>query len=515
MRRSNPACPNPVHGAPQAATLRRSSPELILRPDGIGTMRRLVPALLLLTCALLVVGPSGWADERPNILFIMADDHGPWAGGFAGNRQALTPNLDQLAQDGCSFTNAFSVTPVCSPSRAELMTSRYGSEIGITEWLHPRRDRGVGLDPTLPTWPRLLQQAGYRTGLIGKWHLGLEDRYHPTRLGYGYFMGFRGGGNRPADPRLEKDGKVKQFKGFLPDILADEAISFIRRHRDEPFALSLHFRAPHAPWLPVRDEAWAPYRDLDPALPHPDYPGLDVPRAKRMMREYLASVRSLDLAVGRVLRALDELGLAQKTVVIYTSDHGYNMAHNGIWHKGNGHWLLRVPPPATKNIPRGQRPNMYDNSLKVPLIIRWPGKVPGGSQVTRTVSHLDFFPTLLAIAGVDVPEGAVIRGRNFLPLLLGEDVPWDDDLYAEYSTRHQSRTHMRCYRTPEWKLVRDFLNPNRDELYHLARDPEEKVNLIDSTDPAARQIIRDLHERILERMRAIGDPVLDQVRDAG
>ncbi len=460
---------------------------------------------------------TGWASEpatRPNILFIMADDHGPWAAGLAGDPQAVTPVLDQLARDGCYFPNAFSVTPVCSPSRAELMTSRYGTELGITEWLHPRKDRGIGLDPALPTWPKLLQQAGYRTALIGKWHLGLEDQYHPSRHGYEYFMGFRGGGNRPVNPTLEKEGVVRRFEGYLPEILADEAIAFMSRHRDEPFLISLHFRAPHAPWLPVPEEAWQPFEGLDPALPHPDYPGLDVARAKRMMREYLASIRSLDLAVGRVLRALDELGLARRTVVIYTSDHGYNMAHNGIWHKGNGHWLLRTPPPATKNIPRGQRPNMYDNSLKVPFIVRWPGKVAAGSKVTQTITHLDVFPTMLAIAGVTLPKDVTIRGRNFLPLLLGEQIPWDNDVYAEYSTRHQSRTHMRCYRTPQWKLVRDFLNPDRDELYDLVRDPEEKVNLIRSTDPAVRDVIRRLHEKIIERMRAIGDPVLQRTGEA-
>ncbi len=448
----------------------------------------------------------------PNILFIVADDHGPWAVGVAGNRQAFTPNLDRLAQEGAYFVNAFSVTPVCSPSRAEIMTSRYGTEVGITEWLHPQRDRGRGLPAELLTWPELLKQAGYVTGLIGKWHLGLEDKYHPTRHGYDYFFGFRGGGNRPKDPSLEKDGQVRRFKGFTPEILTDAAIAFLEKNRDKPFALSVHFRAPHAPWLPVPEAAWEPYASLDPALPHPDYPGLDIPRAKRMMREYLASVRSVDLNVGRLLDAVDRLGLRDSTIVIYTSDHGYNMAHNGIWHKGNGHWLLKNPPPATPNIPRGQRPNLYDNSLRVPFFVRWPGVVEPGRKVTETISFLDILPTFAAIAGATIPKETIVRGRNFLPLLEGKKVPWDNDLYAEYSTRHQSRTHMRCYRTPEWKLVRDFLNPGRDELYHLTVDPEERHNLIDATDPAIRAVVRALDKRILEHMEMLGDPVLELAR---
>lgn len=477
-------------------------------------LRAIWVALCVAVCGPLgarLSASSDGATRPPNIVFILADDHGPWAVGVQGNPQAFTPNLDRLANEGARLVNAFSVTPVCSPSRAEIMTSRYGTEVGITEWLHPQRDRGKGLPSELVTWPELLQRAGYVTGLIGKWHLGLEDEYHPTCHGYDYFFGFRGGGNRPKDPELEKDGQLRRFEGFTPEILTEGAIAFIEANRDRPFALSVHYRAPHAPWLPVPDAAWEPYKDLDPVLPHPDYPGLDIPRAKRMMREYLASVRSVDLCVGRLLDAIDRFGLRENTIVIYSSDHGYNMAHNGIWHKGNGHWLLKNPPPATPNIPRGQRPNMYDNSLRVPFFIRWPGVVTPGSRIEETVTFLDILPTFAAIAGVQLPDGVIVRGRNFEPLLRGERIEWDNDLYAEYSTRHQSRTHMRCYRTPEWKLVRDFLNPGRDELYHLTVDPEERSNLIDSDDPEVQRVLARLHDKIIENMRAIADPVLELV----
>ncbi len=449
------------------------------------------------------------AAERPNILFIYTDDQAPWAVGVSGHPHADTPNLDRLFREGAYLVNAFTTTPVCSPSRASLMASRYGSELGITDWLHPEREPEHGLDPAVLTWPKILEQSGYATGLIGKWHLGLLDRFHPTQFGFGYFMGFRGGGNTPADPILEIDGRERKFKGFTPDILTNHAIAFLERHSGKPFLLALHFRAPHARWLPVAEEDWAPFASLDPSIPNPGYPKLDVLRVKRMTREYLASVRSVDRNVGRLLRALDERKLRENTVVIFTSDHGYNMGHNGIWHKGNGHWVLTENPPATANVPTGQRPNMYDNSIRVPAAVRWPGVIEPGAILTETVSNLDWYPTLLAIAGVDRPKGELVRGRSFLPLLKGQKLDWDNDFYAEYSTQHQSRTHMRMYRTPEWKLTRDFLNPARDELYHLESDPAETKSLIASGRPEVQRAIAELHAKILAKMREIGDPVLE------
>lgn len=460
----------------------------------------------------LALGPSllpqAALPNRPNIVFIFTDDQAPWALGLSGHPHANTPNLDRLFKEGAYLVNSFTVTPVCSPSRASLMTSRYGTELGITEWINPRREPEFGLDPELVTWPEVLQQNGYRTGLVGKWHLGLADEFHPTRTGFDYFMGFRGGGTTPDNPELEEDGKYRKFEGFTPDILTDRALGFIERNKEHAFLLSLHFRAPHARWLPVRDEDWAPFDGLDPKLPHPDYPKLDIPRVKTMTREYLASVRSVDRNVGRVMKQLDELGLTGKTIVIFSSDHGYSMGHNGIWHKGNGHWVLTENPKATSNIPDGQRPNMYDNSIRVPTAVRWPGVVKAGTVITETVANLDWYPTIVEMAGLRVPAGVTIRGRSIVPLLKGERPAWDNDFYGEYSTRHQSYTHMRMYRTPEWKLIRDFLDPSRDELYNLKDDPEETKNLIAVQTAEVKMVIADLHARIVARMRGIGDPVV-------
>lgn len=449
---------------------------------------------------------------RPNILFIMTDDQAPWALGEAVHPHAVTPHMDRIFKEGARLESMYTPTPVCSPSRATLMTSRYGTELGITDWIHPGNEPELGLDPDTVVWPELLSDAGYSTGLVGKWHLGLPDRFHPTKMGFQYFMGFRGGGNSPSEPTLEKEGRTAQFRGFTPDILTDHALGFIRDHTQEAWVLSVHYRAPHAPWLPVHEEDWDLFRNLDPQLPHPDYPKLDVSRVKRMTREYLASVKSVDRNVGRMLDELDALGISENTIVIFTSDHGYNMGHNGIWHKGNGHWVLTDPPPATENIPRGQRPNMYDHSLRVPTAIRWPARIQPGTVVEETLTFLDWYPTLLAMAGVALPQGVELRGRNFLPLLSGESIDWNNSLFGQYSTHHQSRTHMRMWRTREWKLVRDFLNPERDELYHLSADPDESSNLIHSSRSDVQEIIGQFHAEIVAKMESINDPAIKQVR---
>ena len=468
-------------------------------------MRRRTTALML---AFILASASAAHAARPNIIFIYTDDQAAWALGASQHPHASTPHLNRLVREGAYLVNSFTVTPVCSPSRASLMTSRYGSEVGITEWINPRKEAKHGLDPDTVTWPELLQQHGYTTGLVGKWHLGLPDKFHPTRTGFDYFMGFRGGGNSPQNPQLEKEGKQQKFQGLTPDILTDHAVEFIQRNRQGPFLLCLHYRAPHARWLPVAEQDWAPFAELDPQIPNPDFPKLNVARVKKMTREYLASVKSVDRNVGRVLAELDALKLTSNSVVIFTSDHGYNMGHNGIWHKGNGHYVLTEPPPATKHIPRGQRPNMYDHSLRVPTIIRWPQANIAGTTVTNTVSNLDWFPTVLSMAGAEHLIPKTIRGRNMTPLLRGEQITWDNDLYGEYSTHHQSTTHMRMLRTPRWKLIRDFLSPERDELYNLQEDPAESNNLIRAATPEIKSVLARLQKKLVAQMQANEDAVL-------
>lgn len=451
---------------------------------------------------------------RPNILFIVADDQAEWAMSCSGHPEAKTPNMDRIAREGVRLTNCFTPTPVCSPSRVSILTSRYGTEVGILDWLNPNKEPEHGLDPKTPAWPKLLAEAGYRTGLIGKWHLGLKDEFHPSVFCYQYFMGFRGGGTSPRDPQLEIDGKVRKVEGFVVDLLTDDALKFLQREPGKPFALSLHFREPHAPYAPVPDSEQRAFAGLDPKVPNPDFPKLDVARVKKLTREYLASVAAIDRNVGRVLDELDRLKLTDNTLVIFTSDHGYNIGHHGILHKGNASWIRTVndDPPGTTNIPADKRPNLFDTSLRVPCVIRWPKSIPAGRVVSRTVTHLDWFPTLLEAAGVAVVPGTTLRGRSVLGLLRGDGgFDRSDDLYTEYSVQHTMRADMRSYRTPEWKLKRDFLNPGRDELFDLRSDPGETMNLVDSNRPDAKAAFARLSALIRQRMNELGDPLVQSL----
>jgi len=226
-----------------------------------------------------------------------------------------------------------------------------------------------------------------------------------------------------------------------------------------------------------------------------------------MTREYLASVRSVDRNLGKLLKTLKETGLEDNTIVIFSSDHGYSMGHNGIWHKGNGHWVTKPSPEVTNpNIPKGQRPNLYDLSLKVPTFIRWPGTIKPGTIVKSTVSNLDWFPTFCEVAGIAPPND--LRGRSLISLLKGHTPDnWNNDFFGQYSTKHQSKTDMRCYRTPQWKLVRDFKNPERDELYDLVNDPAESKNEINN--PEYKKLIKKLHSKLIASMKEIDDPALN------
>lgn len=449
--------------------------------------------------------------KRPNIIYIMADDHGPWAFGKSGAPNSLTPHLDRLADQGAILRKYFGMSAVCSPARACMATGLYSTETGIPDFLG--KDPDIGLEPDYLIWPKALRDAGYATSLFGKWHMGEQDRHHPTRHGYQEFKGWRIGAGISKNPTIEIDGKNTPVEGYTPDIITGYAIDFMQRHKHTPFLLSLHFWAPHAnqgvftedgdrTWHPLKEEDWAPFKDMDPVVPNPDYPKLDIARVKRMTREYMAAVHSIDRNIGKLMQNLEKLGIAEHTIVIYTSDNGYNLGHNGIWHKGNGWWIL------TDNRD-GDRPNLYDNTLRLPAIIRWPGVTAPGSEVPQTVSSLDWFDTLCTAAGADHGDFHH-RGRNLRPLFEQKTNHWDNDLFAQYEMWdwNQTGASLRTYRTPTWKLVRDFKKTVPDELYYLYEDPGERHNLINVNESQVQKHREMLNAKMLERMREINDPAL-------
>ncbi len=460
--------------------------------------------------------------EKPNILFIMTDDQAKWTLGAEGHPNAFTPELDKLASEGARFDNFFANAAVCSPSRATQISGRYASEAGIDphgDVTHIRSDADYGLKTGITTWPQVLQDGGYTTVLVGKWHLGrAKEEYSPLARGYDRFSGWMQNGNYSRDPFILVEGEEKTFEGeYTSDVTADLAMDYMKELKDETWAMSLHFWAPHAnhgvpdnfelpyndrTWLPLKDEDLAPWRAMDLTVPNPEFPNLDIERIDRMAREYHASVHSVDRNIGRIMRFLEETGLDKNTVVIFTSDQGYNMAHHGLWHKGNGWWITK-----DKKDPEGiytdrTRENLFDSSIRTPGIIRWPGVIEPKTVVSEDVSFVDWFPTILEMTGITAPEGTPLRGRSFVPLLRGEKMERENTVFSQHRT-------LRSCRCGGWKLILDFGELKRHELYNVREDPFEKQNLIHLTEnPLIKPIAESLDCRIRRTMEEINDPLL-------
>lgn len=439
-------------------------------------------------------------EKRPNIIAIVTDDQSRWSIGAYGNKDSRTPNMDRLAAEGALFTNAFVNTPVCSPSRASFLTGLHGTQVGITDWINMNESgAGVGLPPATLTWPEVLQQNGYATALVGKWHLGRLPQHHPTRHGYGHFWGMLNGGtSQLMRPLLEVEGETKRLKGYVGDLLTDESMRWIEANRDKPFALSMHFRAPHLPYGPVPREDSAPFEDSNPTLP--DAPHLDEPFTKDLHRKYYASIHSIDRNLGRLLDKLDELKLADNTIILFTSDHGYNVGHHTLHGKGNAVWI-------GGGVHGPKRPNMFDSSVRVPLLIRWPGVVKPATRIEQHVSNVDTFATVLGMLNVPQPKDNKQHGRDFSPLLRDETVSdWLIDVFAQYDLHNAGIAYLRMIRTPQWKLVRHHMTNGHNELYDLANDPGEKRNRY--YDKKVREVRDELQQRLTAWQESIDDPVL-------
>jgi len=459
----------------------------------------------------LVLALASLAGAKPiNVIVVLTDDQATWTLGCYGGAAGVTPHLDELARsDTVRFTNAFAATPVCSPSRAGLLTGRYGTQLGITDWIAEEEGiAGLGLRPGMTTWPALLQQAGWRTGLFGKWHLGTQPQFHPTNFGYDHFFGFVGNGARPRNTLIDFPAGPRAIDGYLVDRMTDEVMAFIDASGDRPFALSLHYREPHEPYGPMPEEDVAAVAKIPLQLPL--LSGLDAGEVETKTRAYLAAVHAVDRNMGRLIEHLSRKGLWDRTVFIFTSDHGYQIGQHLVEGKGNAWWMaggVRGP----------RRPNLWDHSLRVPLLVRWPGVTRSGEAEVLT-TNLDLFSTLLAMAGVAAPETARSEGVDLSPWLRPGMAPSArEQLFFQYDLHNTGSARLRAVRSREWKLVRRFDAARLDELYNLKDDPEEMRNLLPSSpmQPLAPQLkaVREKLEReLLAWMRSIDDPILQSAR---
>jgi arylsulfatase A-like enzyme len=437
------------------------------------------PVLPLLSLAL---SPFLSAAERPNIVFLVADDLGQRDLGCYGSAFYETPHLDRLAAEGMLFTDAYASCPVCSPTRASLVTGQWPQRSGITDYIGaplkpelwkrntkllpaPYADR---LDLGATTFAEALKAGGYATFFAGKWHLGPEG-WWPEDQGFdlnfgGHDRGGPYGGNKYfspyGNPRLE-DGPEGEH---LPDRLAAEAAKFIEARRDQPFLVYLPFYHVHTP-LMAREDLRLKYEEKRARLGLEEKWGREGERDLRLSQDhvvYAAMVEALDLAVGRILAKIDELDLADRTLVLFTSDNGGLSTSEG--------W-------PTSNLPlRAGKGWLYEGGIREPLLVRWPGVVEPGSVSSAPVSSPDFFPTFLDVAGLETPEGLVVDGLSLRPVLEGGDLPeralfWH---YPHYG--NQGGAPGAAVRRGPHKLVHWF-EDDRLELYDLAADPGEGRDL--------------------------------------
>src|SRR5262245_4052076 len=335
---------------------------------------------------------------RPNVVVFLSDDQGWGDLSIHGNTNLSTPNIDSLAKDGAMFERFF-VCPVCSPTRAEFLTGRYHARGGV-RGVSTGQER-LNLDEM--TIAQTFQAAGYATGAFGKWHNGLQSPYHPNDRGFDEYYGFCSGHwGDYFSPPLQHNGKMVRGDGFTADDFTNHAIGFIEQNRERPFLCYLPFNTPHSP-MQVPDPFWDRFKNKELKLLHyqPGQEEIDFTRAA------LAMVENIDWNVGRLLAKLDDLKLAEDTIVIYFSDNGPN---GWRWNGGM----------------KGRKGSTDEGGIRSPLLVRWPGQIKPGTKVTQIAGAIDLLPTLADLAGVKVANTKPLDGRSLKPLLTGVTGAWPE-----------------------------------------------------------------------------------------
>jgi arylsulfatase A-like enzyme len=490
-------------------------------------------AVLIVTTILLAsstVTAQHTARSRPNIIFIMSDDHAAHAIGAYGSHVNRTPNLDRLARDGALLTSVFATNSICTPSRATILTGQYSHINGVTMFNR--------FDSSRMTVARLLQQGGYYTGMIGKWHLGSDP------AGFDHWEILPGQGVY-FNPLFYTATSEKTYSGrYVTDVITELALDFLRhRPRNKPFFLMMHHKAPHRPWEPTDPHAthfagqripepvtfWDSYATRTDALhenqqrvaadltnrdlklkPPPELSpeqlagwratkpdsvtivrnGKNVTltgealvrwKYQRYMQDYLATVQSVDDSVGRVLAYLDKSGLARDTIVIYTSDQGFFLGDHGLFDKRF----------------------MYEESIRMPFLVRWPAVIKPRTRIDAMALNVDFAPTFLDAAGLAIPPE--MQGRSLLPILRGRTPSdWRNAMYYRYyhdPGDHNTRAHYGI-RTRTHKLIY-FWKKDQWELFDLVNDPYELHNIYG--EPGLEAMTAELKQQLAQLKREFRD----------
>lgn len=451
------------------------------------------------------------AELRPNVIVIVVDDLRWDEFGAAGHPYLETPNIDRLASEGALFTNSFHAVPLCSPNRASILTGQYPSRHGIID--NVARNRA---SHRLETFPRALRERGYETGFIGKWHMGNDPTPRP---GFGYWVGLPGQG-RTVDPLLYEDGRLHEVSGYVTDIFTDRAVAFIERPRDGPFLLYLAHKAIHPDarqlddgsvdlnyprgYIPAPRHLGSYEEHVFPRRPNvvtsPDeltekpalrralayrasaditreFGGiLDPGTSEETIRRRAEMLLAVDEGLGRLMDALERQGLLDATAILLTSDNGFFYGEHGL--------------SLERRLP-------YEESIRNPLLLRYPPRVPAGARVTGLVLSVDIAPTVLELTGT--PIGSHIQGRSFVPLLHDDADDWRESMLVEFYTYENPMPWLmdmdyRTVRTLRHKYIHWMQHPELDELYDLEDDPYERRNLID--EPSVARVRRELRAEL-------------------
>ncbi len=451
-------------------------------------MRYILAIIFVFTC---ILSASAADARKPNIIFILADDLGYTDIACFGSKYYETPNIDRMAAEGVRFTSGYSCGSNCQPARAALMSGQYGPRTGVYtvgginrfNW-QSRPLRPVDNVTELPldkiTLADTLKKAGYATGMFGKWHLGNDPQHHPSQRGF--------------DEAIESSGRHFNFvtnpktdypKGqYLADFLTDRAVDFIERHRDQPFFLYLPHYAVHGPH-DAKKELIAKFKDKPPVGGHKN-------------PAYAAMIASVDESVGRVMETLDKLGLAENTLVIFSSDNGgvggYERA--GLNKEG-----------ITDNAPlKGGKGMFYEGGIRVPYVFRWKGKIAASKENTTPIISVDLYPTLAEMAGAELPHDYTLDGESYAGLLTGEKSKLDRDaIYWHFPGYLGSglglwrTTPAGAVHSGDYKLI-EFFEDGRQELYNLKNDIGEEHNLAQENP----EKVKELHAKLATWQKQVG-----------
>lgn len=384
--------------------------------------------------------------QRPNIIYIMTDDMGYADLSSYGRKEYNTPNIDKLTLQGIKFINAYAAGPLCTPTRTAFMTGRYPAktQVGLMEPLTgSKKDTAYGLTEDYPSIATLMRESGYETILIGKWHLGSRAQHSPVKNGFDYFFGIRSGaadyishkGDGRTHDLYENDTPVYE-EGYLTDMFSQKAIAFIKKEHKKPFFLTITYNAPHWPWQGPTDKAYSDsvnYRNGGSPL------------------IYAAMMKSLDDGIGNIMKALDDEGLSNHTIVIFTNDNG------GERYSDNGGLA-------------NAKGALWEGGIRVPAFVKWPGKIRPGTITNQVATTMDWTATILSAGGAKPHKDFPLDGINLMPVLLAPQKNIDRTIYW----RTFQRRKQKAVRMGDWKYLQDG---KEEYLFNLANDQEEKNNL--------------------------------------